>query len=150
MTSEGGQGAYLHGKHSPRAINGGQSRNALLKPQKNDAPKDRDIWELEVIDQPDRVVSLGMEVGISVVASLRSPSLDRAIDGATSKTHGSSLLYLLLPTHPAATTSRSSLACSQARSSSIPCTRFRETMSRQWHENSLGVSLSDTPNSLTF
>ena len=121
MATEGSQRTYLHDAHGPRAVDAGQSRGAPRRPQKDNAPDDRDVkrsrkdsghhksssksesghrrkssntssspntdarptWELDVIGQPQhRVVPLGMEVGISVMASLRFPSPDRAIDGA--------------------------------------------------------------------
>ena len=119
MATEGSQRTYLHDTHGPRAVDAGQSRGAPRRPQKDNAPDDREIkrsrkdsghkslsksesghrrkssntssspktavrptWELDVIGQPKRIVPLGMEVEISVMASLRFPSPDRAIDGA--------------------------------------------------------------------
>jgi hypothetical protein len=41
----------------------------------------RPKWELDVIGQPHKVVPLGMEVETSVMASLRFPTADQAIDG---------------------------------------------------------------------
>jgi hypothetical protein len=41
----------------------------------------RPKWELDIIGQPNRVVPLGMEVETSVMASLRFPTADQAIDG---------------------------------------------------------------------
>ncbi|KAM0708267.1 hypothetical protein Q7P35_004917 [Cladosporium inversicolor] len=55
-----------------------KSSNSQSKMKSSVRPK----WELDVIGQPHRVVPLGMEVETSVMASLRFPTADLAIDGS--------------------------------------------------------------------
>jgi hypothetical protein len=57
--------------HRRKSSNSQSSMKSTVRPK----------WELDVIGQPNRVVPLGMEVETSVMASLRFPTADQAIDG---------------------------------------------------------------------
>lgn len=66
---------------SPSKSESGQRRKSSNS-QSSMKSSARPKWELDVIGQPPKVVPLGMEVETSVMASLRFPSVDFAIDGA--------------------------------------------------------------------
>jgi hypothetical protein len=57
--------------HRRKSSNSQSSMKSSVRPK----------WELDVIGQPHKVVPLGMEVETSVMASLRFPTADQAIDG---------------------------------------------------------------------
>lgn len=66
---------------SPSKSESGHRRKSSNS-QSNMKSSVRPKWELDVIGQPHRVVPLGMEVETSVMASLRFPTADLAIDGS--------------------------------------------------------------------
>lgn len=66
---------------SPSKSESGHRRKSSNS-QSNMKSSVRPKWELDVIGQPHKVVPFGMEVETSVMASLRFPSADLAIDGA--------------------------------------------------------------------